>query len=142
MEPELLNKFNKIIHYNSEYNDRNSGLRNVTLQTFFEVETTGVIRMDIWIATSDFFEGKNSKPDIEYRHQTVFELRNAERLSETELLKMFRFTEKEFLDTEIVFENDKSQKIKDLYKLENKISDEGIIETIKDGPNFILKLWK
>lgn len=141
MEPELINKFNNVIHYSSDYNDSESGgLKNIILETSFEVEINGTVRMDIWLSHTDFFNSKLN-PHIYFKHQTAFELKQGKYLSKTELLEMFRFTETEFLNTEIRFEDNYNQTIKEIFKLNERISEEGILETVNNGPSFIKSLW-
>ena len=141
MEKELTNKFNNIIHYSSDYVDsKNGGLKKIVLKTFFEIELNGTVRMDIWLSHSDFYDS-NLEPHIYYKHQTLFELKRGQYLNKIELLNMFRFTENEFLNTEIRFNNSYTQKIKEIFKIEEKISEEGIMDTVKNGPKFSLSLW-
>lgn len=141
MKPELIDKFNNVIHYSSDYNDSESGgLKNIILDTSFEVELNGTVRMDIWLSHTDFLDSE-LEPHIYFKHQTAFELKQGEVLSKTELLEMFRFTETEFLKTEIRFEDSYNQTIKEIFNLNERISEEGILDTIKDGPSFIKSLW-
>lgn len=143
MNTELLNKFNSTINYYSDYkSNENGGLKRLVFKTLFNVEPNGIIRMDIWILVSDFYD-IYSKPKIIYQHQTVFELKKGQQLNENEFIEMFRFTEEDFLNTEIQFDNNHPQKIKDILGLDNnKIPKEEIIELVKDGPSSISKLWK
>lgn len=141
MKPELIDKFNNVIHYSSDYNDSESGgLKNISLDTSFEVELNGTVRMDIWLSHTDFFDSE-LEPHIYFKHQTVFELKQGELLNKTELLEMFRFTETEFLNTEIRFKDSSNQTIKEIFNLNERISEEGILETVNNGPSFIKSLW-
>lgn len=141
MKPELSSKFNNVIHYSSDYDDsEDGGLKKIILKTSFEIELNGTIRMDIWLSHSDFFNSK-LEPHIYFKHQTAFELKRGQYLSKIELLEMFRFTETEFLNTEIRFDDSCTQTIKEIFKLNDRISKEGILETVNNGPSFIQSLW-
>lgn len=141
MESKLTNKFNNIIHYQSEYVDSQSGgLKNIILKTFFEVEQNGMVLMDIWVSHTDFYN-PNLEPHIYFKHQTAFELKNGQYLNNMELLEMFRFSESEFLNIEIRFDDNYNQSMKEIFKLNDQITDEDILETVKQGSSFISSLW-
>jgi hypothetical protein len=127
MKPELITKFNNVIHYSSDYVDSgDGGLKKIILKTSFEVESNGTVRIDLWLSHSDFFNSE-LEPHIYFKHQTAFELKRGQYLNKMELVEMFRFTETEFLNAEIRFDDSYNQTIREIFRLNDKISEEEIL---------------
>jgi hypothetical protein len=112
MKKELLEKFDSIVDYHSNYNE-SGGLLQISLETYIEFDKNRLIRMDIWITEKEFLDS-NKEKNIAYRHQTAFQLKQEKSLSEDDVFEMFKFTETRFLNSKISFPNKQLLDIKTL----------------------------
>lgn len=135
----LLQKFESIINYQSEYNE-NGGLQEISLETYVDIDRNGLIRFDIWIAEKDFLNN-NLPKHIAYKHQTAFKLKRGELLTEDDFWTMFKMTEQQFFDTKISFPDKKQIEIKNLLPKESKLQEPVLRDLIKQASLYIKNLW-
>lgn len=140
MKEETKLKFNLIVDYHSDHEPSKKALYEISLYTDLEIETSGIIRMTIQILMDEFLE-PNDPPKVYYNHQTLFELQKGKKLSEIELLDMFLFTEKRFMNTQLKDENGEVSTIQNLYPSFKGLDKDRLKEIVKKGENYIATLW-
>ncbi|MDP2159217.1 MAG: hypothetical protein Q8K02_01945, partial [Flavobacterium sp.] len=117
MKTELLNKFTSVIDYSSGYEEKKEkGLKKVNCGISLDIDLNGRIAMSIQISLTDFYSDKKEITP-RYKHQTVFQLSKGQQLNKMEFVEMFRYTENQFLHTEVTFDDNKSEKIKEIFGL-------------------------
>ncbi len=141
MTENLTNKFSSISSYFSKIDEpENSGLKQLMLKTYLEIDQQGIIKMDVWLAQTDFL---NKPLIIEIiKSQTVFEFDLGITLNEEELFQMFQFAEQKLMEHQPFLSQGQKRTIKDLFPTEYKLEYENMREILKGSPEYISSLKK
>ena len=131
VDKKLTDKFINVINYNSVIEGNESaGLKNISLDLHFELEKTKAVKISIFINTQDFYNQKSKK--VVYKHQTYFERKNHFSLSKDELIKMFYYTQNQFLTTKMNGLDGQLVDIKTFFCLPNQLGRDQFLDVIQD----------